>query len=97
VLDVDVGDWGSIAPSAVEIAKEDREYEHSLEDEAAAAELSGLVDCVGCRAVRYSGSKGLNEKRLKSKILFDGKIVGDYITLVTTSRQSAQGKVGWAL
>jgi hypothetical protein len=58
VLDVDVGDWGSIAPAAVEIAEESREYEHSLEDEAPAADFSGLVDCAHYRALPYSGPKG---------------------------------------
>jgi hypothetical protein len=82
VLDLDVGDWGSIAPAEVEIAEENREYEHSLEDEAPAADLSGLVDCVRYRGLPYSGSKGVNEKRLKSKIVFDGKIAGDYIRLL---------------
>jgi hypothetical protein len=82
VLDVDVGDWGSIAAAAVEIAEEDREYEHSLEDEAPAAGVSRLVDCVRYRALPYSGPKGVNKKHLKSKILFDGKIAGGDITLV---------------
>jgi hypothetical protein len=82
VLDVDVGDCGSIAPAAVEIADADREYEHSIEDEAPAAGLSELVDCVRCRALPYSGPKWVNEKLLKSTIFFEGKITRDYITIV---------------
>jgi hypothetical protein len=81
VLNVDVGDWGSIAAAAVEIAEEEREYEHSLEDEAPAAGVSELVDCVRYRPLPYSGPKGVNKKRLKLKILFDRKIAGGEITL----------------
>jgi hypothetical protein len=66
----------------IQISEEDREYEHSVEDEAPAADLSGLVDCVRCRLLPYSWRKEVNEKRLKSKILFTGKFAGDYITLV---------------
>jgi hypothetical protein len=66
-------------------------YEDWLEDEAPAADFSGLVNCVRCRALPYSGPKGVNEKRLKSKIVFDGKIACDDITLVSIDPRRKDG------